>query len=186
DVDDPRADAELLDEVVLLVVEGRAAEERDGRRLADPPAVRVPLAIRAVARLTEPLGDPIHRPLEGDLLPLRPSGPPVEDPRQAPGVDRVLECARALGAKGALVDRALRVAFDVDDLPVPGVDQRAAPNGAVGADAPRGVDAVEAGTEGAGPLGRRAIVERVCNTAVTGPSRTGHGRAVSRRTWWAR
>src|SRR5690606_26699432 len=109
DVDDPRADAELLDEVVLLVVEGRAAEERDGRRLADPPAVRVPLAIRAVARLTEPLGDPIHRPLEGDLLPLRPSGPPVEDPRQAPGVDRVLECARALGAEGALVDRALRV-----------------------------------------------------------------------------
>ena len=55
-----------------------------------------------------------------------------------------LEDRRALGAERALVVRTARVAFDVDDLAVDGVDQRGAADRAVGTDARRGLGSFNA------------------------------------------
>ena len=52
----------------------------------------------------------------------------------AVGIDGELEAGRSLGTEIAPGDRGVRVAFDVDQLPVPHVHQLAAAHGAVGTD----------------------------------------------------
>src|SRR2546428_1095443 len=139
DGDDPEPTPELLTHVVELVVERRAAEREDRRRHVDELAVRELLDERLVAGLLDQLGDPVHRPLELDDLPVRRAGLAVQHLRRPVGIHVELIDRRALGAEGALVVRAARVAFDVDDLPVDRVDQGGAADGAEGTDARGGL-----------------------------------------------
>src|SRR5436309_3485782 len=53
------------------------------------------------------------------------------------GIDRQLKAVRPLGAELALVDWAVRIALDIDDLSALGVDVQPATHGAVGAYAMR-------------------------------------------------
>ena len=59
----------------------------------------------------------------------------MENLGRAVGIDVQLKDRRALGTEGSFVVWATRVALDIDDLAVDGVDQRAASDGAIGADA---------------------------------------------------
>ena len=69
DADHPQAGGEqLLDQVVLFVVERRAAEVRD-RRSSASAAGRRALVEGALARLPDAVGDHVHRRLEIELLP---------------------------------------------------------------------------------------------------------------------
>src|SRR6185436_1501896 len=110
----------LLDEVVLLVVERRAAEVREAERAIDAVA-----AVVAVLPAVLALGDHVHRRLEVELGPLGRARRPVEDLRQPAGLLDELARGRALGAQRPLVDRRARVALDVDQLAVAGVDDLA-------------------------------------------------------------
>src|SRR6185436_12815811 len=60
----------LLDEVVLLVVERRAAEVGEPERAVDPPTLVVRVLPPALAGGDQALGDHVHRRLELELLPL--------------------------------------------------------------------------------------------------------------------
>jgi hypothetical protein len=62
-------------------------------------------------------------------------GGAVQDLSHPVRVDGELEGVGPLGAEGALVDGAFGVALDVDDLAGLGIDELAAADGAVGADA---------------------------------------------------
>src|SRR5437588_799146 len=70
---------ELLDQVVLLVVERRAAEMGEAQRAVDAVAAAVAILPAALARGDHALGDHVHRLLELELLPLAAAGPPVAD-----------------------------------------------------------------------------------------------------------
>src|SRR5947199_5167362 len=61
DLDDAERRAELLDQVVLFVVEGRAAEARDPHRALRRIAVRRLLLPGLLARADDPLDDHVHR-----------------------------------------------------------------------------------------------------------------------------
>jgi rod shape-determining protein MreB len=138
DRDDAEAAHQLLLDVVPLVVERGPAEREDRRRHVDGLAVLEPLDERVVARLLHQLGDAIHGALELPLLPLGGAGRAVQDARGPVGIDVELVDRRALRTERALVERAPRIALDVHDLPVDGVHERRAADGAVGADARRG------------------------------------------------
>src|SRR5205807_81413 len=125
---------ELLDQVVLLVVERRAAEMGEAQRAVDAVAAAVAVLPAALARGDHALGDHVHRLLELELLPLAAAGPPVADPGQATGLLDELARGRALGAQRPLVDRRARIALDVDELAVARVDELAAADRAVRAD----------------------------------------------------
>src|SRR6266545_1578225 len=137
DLKDPERRVELLQEVVLLVVERRAAEVRDAHGPAEPRALRVvrvgraPLLPRLVARPLHALRDHLHRLLERDRLPRRPAGPAVEDLLGAVGAGHELERRRALRAEAALGDGRVRIALDVGDPLVLHVHELAAADGAV-------------------------------------------------------
>src|SRR5204862_4120609 len=71
DLDDSERRAQLLDQVVLFVVERRAAEVADRQR-----AIRGNVVLRLLlpvlgARADDPLGDHLHRVVERELLPAR-------------------------------------------------------------------------------------------------------------------
>src|SRR3712207_4472189 len=71
DGDDAEAGREeLLDEVVLFVVEGGAAEVADGERPVDAVARGVELLEARVAGVLDEVGDAVHRPVERALLPM--------------------------------------------------------------------------------------------------------------------
>ncbi len=76
-LDHAEAGQQLLDQVVLLVVEGRAAQAGDAERPGDPPAVLLPLP-GVTAQLDHPLGDHVHGGVEVQRLPLGPVRAPVE------------------------------------------------------------------------------------------------------------
>src|SRR5262249_11079572 len=126
---------ELLDEVVLLVVDRGPAEGAEARDVVEEPAVGVAGLEVGVAGGLHPLGDPLHRPVERLRLPLVRVRGPVEDLRDAVRVDGELEGVRPLRAERALIDRAAGVALNVDELTTLRVDELAAPDGAVRADA---------------------------------------------------
>src|SRR5207237_616983 len=152
-----------LDEVILLVVEGGAAELRDGEGVVQRRAIVSGADEGVVAGRLDALGDPVHGPLEGPFLPMIGVGRAVLHGPEA--VRRVHPTDRrgALWAEGALVDRAARITLDVDDPIALGVDALRAADGAVRADArPDAVRISEARTEGAGSLGPRGDAERVC------------------------
>src|SRR5262249_49099020 len=80
DLDDPEPHAQLLDEVVLLVVERGTAEVPDRHRAVRGRVVGGLLLPRRRARLDDPLGADLHRVVEGELLPARAVRAPVLDP----------------------------------------------------------------------------------------------------------
>ena len=90
-----------------------------------------------VPRRLDALGDLVERPVEGLGLPFVGVGSPIEHGLHAVRVDGQEQRVRALGAERALVDRAARVALDVDELAGLGVDELAAADGAVGTEAVR-------------------------------------------------
>src|SRR6185503_2344594 len=124
---------ELLDQVVLLVVEGGAAEVGEAERAAQP-FLAAHLLPAGLAGVEDAVGDHLHRLLEVELLPLGRVRAAVFDLLQ-PGarVDQLLGGA-ALGAEAPAGDRAVRVALDLDHLAVLRPDPLAAADGAVGAD----------------------------------------------------
>src|SRR5918998_2850461 len=137
DLGKPHGVEQLGDEVVLLVVYRRPTDGGDRKRAVELPALLVCLLKGLIARPLEPVGDHIHRLVQGELLPLLGVGPTVLD--LGPAVRRVDHPGdrRALWAKRAGVYRAVGVTLDVYDAPVPAVDERRAAHRAVGADAHR-------------------------------------------------
>src|SRR6266498_2669406 len=134
DLDGPERGEQLLDEVVLLVVQGRPAEAGHSQRAVDPAALLVVLLPGLLAGLDDPVGDHLHGPLERELLPLGAMGPPVLDLGLAQrGGDQALG-RRALGAEATARDRAVGVALDLGDLLVLHEHELAATDRAVGAD----------------------------------------------------
>src|SRR6185312_4836544 len=77
DLDRPHRGEQLLDQIVLLVVERRAAEVREPQRAVHAPAVSVGVLPAALARRYDPFGDHVHRALELQLLPLGAPRPTV-------------------------------------------------------------------------------------------------------------
>src|SRR5215218_9751909 len=140
----------LLDEVVLLVVERRPAEVGEPHRAIHAPALVVRVLPAGLAGGDQALGDHVHRRLELELLPLRPARAAVLDLLEAAGLHDELAGGAALRAQRPLVDRRARVALDVDQLAVAGVDDLAAADRAVGADGLRGL---QPGDPRAGLLG---------------------------------
>src|SRR5207247_7864295 len=128
--DDAERREQLLDQVVLFVVERRAAERRDRERAVERLPVLLVLP-RLRARRDDAVGDHVHRVLERQRLPRRSMGWPVLDAILAQrALDEVLR-RRALRAEAPARDRALRVALDLRDLPVLDEDQLAAPDGSL-------------------------------------------------------
>ena len=140
----------LLDEVVLLVVERRAAEVREPHRAVHAVAVVVDVLPAVLAGGDHALGDHVHRLVELELLPLRPARPAVQHLGQPARLLDELARGRALRAQRPLVDRGARVALDRDELAAARVDDLAAADRAVRAD---GLRDLQAGGAGAGLLG---------------------------------
>src|SRR2546426_12289280 len=90
------------------------------------------------------LGHAVHGPLELYDLPVVGARLAVQDFGGAVRVQVELVDRRALGAEGALVVRAARVAFDVDDLAVDGVDQGRTSDRAEGTNARRRLGVLDA------------------------------------------
>src|SRR5262249_30244015 len=106
------------------------------------------------------------------LVPVGGAGGAVPDAGDTVGVDGELERGGALGAEGALVDRAFGVALYVDDLPVADGDELAAADGTVGADARDLADADDAAGPGLVVGGRQVEAER---------EQAAEGKAAARR-----
>src|SRR5262249_42045788 len=88
-----------------------------------------------VSRLLYPLRDPVQGPVERPGLPVVGVGGTVQDLGDPVRIDGELKGVGAFGAKGTLVDGTVRVALDVDELPSLGINELAAADGAVGAEA---------------------------------------------------
>src|SRR5579871_984284 len=134
DLDDAETRHELLDEVVLLVVERRAAEVPDRHRAVRRVAVLGCRLPRRGARCDDPVGDHLHRVAEGELLPGGAVRRAVLDLVLAERAVREALRRLALRAEAPARDRGRRVALDVRDLAALDVDQLAAADGAVRAD----------------------------------------------------
>src|SRR5439155_3407711 len=164
DLNDAETHGQLLDQVVLLVVEGRAAEHRDPHRPGEPVALLVRVLPGRAPGFDHPVGDHVHRLVEPELLPLRAIGAPVPNLRQPQGAGDETLRGGALGAEPAARDRAVGVALDLVDLAVADVDELPAADRAVRAD---GLDDVlrafgpRAELLGLGRLNRLAAAERV-------------------------
>src|SRR5262245_4767143 len=134
-----RHDAETAHALLMHVVEldfvDGAAEGENGGRHIDELAVGKFLDEGLVARFFDQLGDPVHRLFQVPNLPICRARGAMQYLGRPVGIDMKLEDGGPLGTKGALVVRAARIAFDVDDFPVDGVDERAASDGAIRADA---------------------------------------------------
>src|SRR5262249_55528736 len=128
---------ELLLDVVELDLQSSPAQREDGRGHVHELAARQPFDERLVPGLLDQLGHPVESALEIPDLPVRRPGRTVQDLRGTVGIHVQLEDGGSLGAERALVVRASRVAFDVHDLVIHGVDEGAAPYRAVGTDAGR-------------------------------------------------
>ena len=131
------------EEVALLVVDAGRAERRDGLQAVDGDhvAVLVLLLLDEVllAGVVVALGDLLVHPLQRLLLPLLRAGRAVERLGRPQRVVGELDGRRALGAEPAQRVRRVRVALDVDDLAVLGVDQLTAADRAVRTDAGEGL-----------------------------------------------
>src|SRR5215204_816155 len=132
DPQEPQRVEELGYEVILFVVYGGPADGGDRRRTAELLASLVPVLPVLVARLLDSRGDHVGRLLEREILPLRRVRPAVADLRPAVRRDVQTEGGRALGTERARVYGAVGVPFDVQDAPVPMVDERRAAYRAVG------------------------------------------------------
>ena len=118
-----------------------------------------------VARALDEVGDPVHRPAERPFLPALGLRRTIEHLGQPVRARQPAKRCRTFGAQGALVDRAARVAFNVDDVSILGINQLGAADRAIGADA--GADRVrlfEPGPE----LPRRRALRRFAGRVAAG------------------
>src|SRR6266702_2452156 len=88
-----------------------------------------------IARLFDALRDLLHSPVERFDFPVVAIGCAVEDLRQAAGIDGVLERRGAFGTERAVVDGAIGIALNIDNLAVFNIDVEATAHSAIGADA---------------------------------------------------
>src|SRR4051794_14534899 len=167
-LDDAQGRPELLDEVVLLVVQRRAAEVGDAHRAVG--AVPVQLLLPGLpARLDDPVGHHVQRLVQRQPFPVRAVRAAVQDvvaPGRAGGQ---LERAGALRAESSAVDRRVRIALDLDDLLVLDVHVLGAADPAVWADGfhdPVGGGGARLQRGGRGRLRRDAAAERVAFPAL--------------------
>ena len=144
-------------DVIELDLEGGAAEGEDRGRHIDELAVGKLFDESLVARLLHQLGDPVHRALEVPYLPIGSPGGTMQNLGWTVGIDVELKDRRALGAERSLIVRTARIAFDVDDLAVDGVDERAAADRAIGTDARRDLGIFD--SELLGPRHNRAEID---------------------------
>src|SRR5262245_44707336 len=131
---DTEAAHELLMHVVELDFVDGAAEGENGGRHIDELAVGKLFDEGLVARFLHQLGDPVHRAFEIPYLPIGSPWGAMQDLSRAVGVNVELEDRGSLGTERALVVRATRIAFDVNDLAVDGMDERPTPHRAIGKD----------------------------------------------------
>ena len=103
--------------------------------IVDRDAGGVPLDEIGVTGLLDQVGDAVQRPVQRLLLPVVTERRAILDSGQPVRVSDELERVGALGAQPAVADRAAPVALDVDDLFVLGVDELAAADRAVRANA---------------------------------------------------
>src|SRR5262245_6737110 len=130
----PETAHELLMHVVELDFVDGAAEGENGGRHIHELAVGKLLDEGLVARFLHQLGDPVHRAFEIPYLPIGSPWGAMQDLGRAVGVNVELEDRGSLGTERALVVRATRIAFDVNDLAVDGMDERPTPHRAIGKD----------------------------------------------------
>src|SRR5947209_10904332 len=116
DLDGAERGEQLLDEVVLLVVEGGAAEVGEAERAPDAFVVLVVPLPALTARLDDAVGDHVHRPIEGQLLPVAAVRTAVLHLVLARRTGGELQRGRALRTQPAAADRRVGVTFDLDDL----------------------------------------------------------------------
>src|SRR5699024_5587451 len=110
DRDGPGRRAELLREVVLLVVDGRPAEAGDPHRPTQRMALLVDVLPMIGAGFEEAVGDHVDRGAAVDLRPVLGPRGPVEDIGDATGCVERLLARRALRPKAAREDREGRAA----------------------------------------------------------------------------
>src|SRR5262249_12805821 len=168
DRDDAERREQLLDQVVLFIVERRAAEAADAERPRELDALALAVLGRVLpglgARGDHPVGDHVHRVVERKLLPLGPVRPAVLDPVLPQRALDIPPRRRAFGAEPSARDRAVRIALDVADLALLHVDQLAAADGAIRADRRHdALGALRRGRELIGPArpGRWSEPERI-------------------------
>src|SRR6185437_1088910 len=160
DLHDPERDAKLLDQVVLLVVERRAAEVADCHRAVRGRAVVGQLFPVGRAGLDDPVDDHLHRFVERELLPARAVRPAVLDLVLAQRAPDIRLRGLSLRAEAAARDRAGGVALDVLDLAVLDVDELPAADRAVGTDRLNNVvGLLDAGAQGFGAPRLRGLRE---------------------------
>ncbi len=170
DLDHAERREELLDQVVLLVVERRAAERGDAHAAAGALPVVLPLpALVAVgdARGRRPCPSPCRGSSRSHSRAVR---PPVEHVALARRPGRELQRRRALRAEPAAAVRRVGIALDLHDLVVAHVDVLRAADRAVGAHRPD--DAV-------GGRGARARAPPWRATRRRRRGRAGRGRAAA-------
>src|SRR5262249_53984613 len=112
-----------------------STEGADAAHRVEEAARRVADGEVGVPRGLHPLGDLVHRPVERLGLPVIGVRSAVEDLRDAVWVHGELEGVRPLRAKGSLVDGTVGVALDIDEPAALCIDELAAADGAVRADA---------------------------------------------------
>src|SRR5207247_6905405 len=135
DRDNPQAAVEeLLDQVVLFVVHGSAAEGGDRGGVIDQLAVGRALDEAGITGFFDALGDTIKAPLERTVFPVIRVRRAIAHGRHPVRIDDILIGGGAFRAERTLVDRRRGIALDVDDAPVLDVDQLATPDGAVRTD----------------------------------------------------
>src|SRR4029077_641055 len=122
------------DQVVLFVVQGRAAEAGDPRGAAQRVPVRVGVLPAPAPGVEDPVGDHIHRRAQVELLPRGPVRRAVQHLLLPLRAGDELPAGRALRAQPPAGDRAVRVALDLDDLLVFDVHALRATDRAVRAD----------------------------------------------------
>src|SRR5438445_1799611 len=114
----PQGAHELGGQITFLAAEGGAARERDAFGTIDRVALGVLRDKRSVALLLDALRGLVEHLLPGDLLPLVASRGAVEGLGHAPAADRQLHRRGTLRAESALVDRAVGLALDLEELRV--------------------------------------------------------------------
>src|ERR1700694_1465410 len=114
-MDQAEAAHQLGREVAFLAAEGGATGEGNPLRAIDGVAGRVRRDEGGVARVLDALGDLVEHLVPGDLLPVVGARGAVHRVLDPPGAGCELHRGGALGAEPALVDRAVRVALDLDD-----------------------------------------------------------------------
>src|SRR5204863_4485061 len=130
DLDGTERGEQLLDEVVLLVVEGRAAEVREAERAAHALAVDLPLPSLATRR-DDAVGDHVHRGVEREVFPVLAVRPAVAHLVLTVRARGELQAGRPLRAEPPAADRRVGVALDLDHPAVAHEHVLAAPDGAV-------------------------------------------------------